>query len=117
MKRRITRRRLLEGALVLTCVGGGFVVWNRRQRVRKRIRDHFSYLRLEEGAVRRFLRDFEKANGWSSAQTAGHSQLAMQFLLSTDFFQFDAAEDRTIRYDRLADPYANPCYNPLAHYA
>ena len=117
MSRRITRRRFLEGALVLTCAGGGFVVWRRRRRLEQQIQEHLSYLRLEKGAVRRFLWDYEKANGWGSTQTARRSQLAMRFLLSTDFFHFDADQSRTIRYSRLADPYVNPCYNPLARYA
>ncbi len=121
MSLRLTRRRFLEGTLALVCVGGGFVFWHRWQRPRKRIRDHFSYLQLERGTVRRFLREFEQANGPGIAETTDHSKLAMQFLLSTDFFQFDADESdadesRTIRYAALADPYANPCYNPLVRY-
>ncbi len=116
MSMRMTRRRFLEGTLALVCVGGGYVFWNRRQRLRKQIREHFSYLQLERGAVRSFLRDYEQANGLGSAQTAGHSGLARKFLLSTDFFHFDPDESRTIRYSRLADPFVNPCYNPLASF-
>lgn len=116
-KSRLTRRRFLEGALVVTCAGAGYVMWNRRQRVHQRIHAHFSYLQLEEGAVNRFLSDYQKANGWDSLRNADHSRLARQFLLSTDFFHQDVDEGRLVRYDRLADPYVNPCYNPLARYA
>jgi hypothetical protein len=116
MSRRITRRRFLEATLAVVCAGGGIVWWRRHQRIRARIRNHFPYLRLESGAVRRFLSEYQKANGLGSLETAGHSRLAMQFLLSTDFFHHDGDESRAIRYSRLADPYANPCYNPLARY-
>ncbi len=116
MSHRVTRRRFLEGTLALVCVGGGFVFWHRRQQTRKRIREHFSYLQLERGAVRRFLHEFEQANGKGVAKTTDHSRLAMQFLLSTDFFHHDADESRMVRYSRLADPYVNPCYNPLVRF-
>ncbi len=110
----ITRRRFLLATLGVVSAAGGYVHWN-RQRLRRRLRDHFSYLRLERGAVRRFLEDYRLANGPGAAETADSSRLAMQFLLSTDFFHSDVDESRTIRYSRLADPYVNPCYNPLAN--
>ena len=112
----MTRRRFLEGTLVVVSIAGGVVFWNRSQHNRKRIRDHLSYLRLERGAVRQFLREYEEANGSGSADGKDTSQLARQFLLSSDFFHFDADESQTIQYSRLADPYVNPCYNPLARF-
>lgn len=39
--------------------------------------------------------------------------LAAQYLLSSDFFEHDADESRTIRYLGYFDPYTRPCINPF----
>ena len=75
----------------------------------RRILEHFSYLRLEGDAVRRFLRDNDHQHG----STAASDEFYHRFLLSTDFFQNGADEGRTIHYAAFFDPYATPCYNPL----
>lgn len=38
--------------------------------------------------------------------------IVSKFLLSTDFFQENMNENRTIKYVLYYDPYINPCYNP-----
>jgi hypothetical protein len=40
----------------------------------------------------------------------------LQFLLSTDFFRFDADERRRVSYVGYYDPAVTPCNNPLARF-
>ncbi len=116
MSRRISRRVFLGGGLALLGIGGGVLAWSRRGHHAARIRDYLSYLRLDEAGVRDFVRDFVRAYSRRKLERTSDSSLAMQYLLSSDFFHSEGGEERNVRYSRLADPYVNPCYNPLARY-
>lgn len=76
------------------------------------VRAHFPYLEIPDEVVDAFVRDFEAAYGaWRPR--AGSAPFT-RFLASSDFFQNGADESRPLRYVRLFDPYASPCYNPFS---
>jgi hypothetical protein len=75
------------------------------------LREHFSYLRLDEAGLARFARDYAAERGPAYAD----ENLFTIFLLSSSFFKNNADESRLITYDGLYDPYAG-CVNPFAEF-
>ncbi len=114
-----TRRHFLKGALATLALGGGlasWIWWRRRDTALGLIKQQLSYLRLDRQGVRGFLDDYRAAYGSSSVATTDVSRLALHFLMSSDFFEHDGDQTRTVRFVRLYDPYVNPCHNPLARF-
>ncbi len=103
----------------LLAVGGLAVsVWWWRRRPRdpaSHIRAYFPYLRLSDGAVDGFVRDFTTFYGWFPLGPLP-DKVSMQFLQSTDFFKHGADENRTIEYASFYDPKITACYNPFAKF-
>ena len=80
-----------------------------------RIKRHFSDLVIDEGGLRRFVRDYEKHVGrikWYSVTS--NSVLFSKFLLSSDYYRNGADPKRPVRYVMFYDPYVSPCWNPFA---
>ena len=66
--------------------------------------------------VAAFVEDYERVHGpYPTNKQPGMTEYK-RFLLSTDFFQNGADESRPLRYVRIFDAYASPCYQPLAHF-
>lgn len=93
------------------------------------IRDELVFLKLDEGGVARFVRDYGvnrdtnyklAVKGYSllkiSANKSGKiHQLVSSYLLSTDFFQHNMDESRILRYVGLYNPYKRACAHPFSH--
>jgi len=93
------------------------------------IRNELDFLKLDEGGVAQFVRDFavnRNANyklavkGYSllhiSANRSGKvHQLVSSYLLSTDFFKNGMDESGTLKYVGLYDPYKRACAHPFSH--
>jgi hypothetical protein len=74
---------------------------------------HFPYLKIGPEVADAWLRDLERRGRGLPDPAALPSDLALRFLLSTDFFQGGADPARPLRYAAFYDPWATPCYNPL----
>jgi hypothetical protein len=102
---------------LLALLAFGVVRWMRdiaaRTRVpgtlEDRLRAHLPYLDVDDAVLAAFARDQRAGTGAREEIDA----IAARFLLSTDFFQNGADEDRPLRYVAYYDPYRSPCYNPL----
>jgi hypothetical protein len=84
-----------------------------RAELRALLLAHFPYLRIDAEVADAWLRDLERRGGGLPDPAALPSDLALRFLLSTDFFQGGADPARPLRYAAFYDPWATPCYNPL----
>lgn len=107
------------------------------------LRDRLSYLQLDEEGLDAFAKDFQaripddarhtlswmgilkpvpfawnvaRSSRWSYMIRKLETGLELRYLISTDFFQHDAREDRIIKYMGFYDPYERPCSNPFARY-
>jgi hypothetical protein len=76
----------------------------------------FPYLTLGSGVVAAFEADYRRHVGALRARDRWSDRIKAQFLLSTDFFRFDADETRVISYVGFYDPAVTPCNNPLARF-
>jgi hypothetical protein len=122
----MTRRHFLviSSSFVGTLAGCAGKQWRRaaatgpfRSAMAQHLAEHFSYLTLDEGTAETFVRAYESNGGSPEFQDPRvRSDLHMQFLMSTDFFQNGADETRALRFVALYDPYITPCYNPLASF-
>jgi hypothetical protein len=129
----ITRRAFLRAAgLGAFPVGAGLLVWRdslawlvSRGSARvlamvstpeDRLRAHFHYLTLDPDGVQQYFADLRRYNAAFSARRPLGPDIHTQFLLSTDFFEHDADEKRTIRYVGYYDASVTPCNNPLARF-
>jgi hypothetical protein len=77
-----------------------------------RIRREFHYLRFEDDAPERYVREYERHRGPISSFQHPADDFFDRFLLSTDFFLNDADESRPVRFVLFFDPYISPCWNP-----
>ncbi len=104
------------------------------------LKSRLDFLNLDEAGVKQFAIDYQNAMDQSfrdNASWAGMLGFAYQyvnvfkitplserirvieediellFLMSSDFFIFDADESRTVHYLGLYGPYLRPCSNPL----
>jgi len=77
------------------------------------LENNFDYLRFEDGTLAAFARAYEKQYGPYRDSTPAEAVYG-KFLLSTDFAQNGFDESRPLRFLALYDPYASPCFNPLA---
>jgi hypothetical protein len=130
------RKFLLIGATALAAVGVERVavwrrsrgLWSPRARAQQQVgpvvavlRQKLDYLRLSDGALDTFARDFQ-ARGDAQLKrlstenpTEFADELTVQFLLSTDFFLNGADESRPVSYRSYYDPY-DGCSNPFAEF-
>jgi hypothetical protein len=93
------------------------------------IKSELDYLKLDEEGLDKFVSDYTKLKdrnykltmkgyslfGINSAKSGKVHQLVSAYLLSSDFFQNNMDEKRTIRYVGLYDPYSRPCSHPFSH--
>lgn len=104
------------------------------------LKSRLDFLNLDEAGVKQFAIDYQDAKDetWrDTASWAGMTGFAYQyvniykitplygriqameediellFLMSSDFFIFDADESRTVNYLGIYSPYLRPCSNPL----
>jgi hypothetical protein len=78
------------------------------------IREHFAYLTIDPGGLRRFLVEYRRALGPPRLEGKREVRRFLDtFVMSTDFFLQGADESRTVRYTALYDVFTNPCYHPL----
>ncbi len=79
------------------------------------LREHFSYLILEDELLEAYLVDLERRfDGRDPRRILGAHKVHTLLLMSTDFFLTGADETRPLRYVALYGPYISPCFNPLA---
>jgi hypothetical protein len=76
----------------------------------------FAYLNVDPAALQAFQDDYRRHTGRHLDSGRWPDQVQAQFLLSTDFFRFDADETRLISYVGYYDPAVTPCNNPLARF-
>jgi len=76
----------------------------------------FPYLKLRVGTVKAFEADYQRNVGRALPRDRWPDQVQAQFLLSTDFFRFDADETRVIAYVGFYEPTITPSNNPLARF-
>jgi len=76
----------------------------------------FPYLRFRPGAVEKFEADYQRYVGLPPGRRFWAESLQAQFLLSTDFFRFNADEARVVSYVGFYDPTVTPSNNPLARF-
>jgi hypothetical protein len=76
----------------------------------------FPYLDIDPAALEAFEADYRRRTGRALTRGAWSERVKLQFLLSTDFFRFDADERRRISYVGYYDPAVTPCNNPLARF-
>ena len=104
--------RLISGIVALALAPGCDSTESSDSPLAAALREHFEYLRIDDDVIAAFVSDFEAAYGpWQPQPEGGPFT---RFLASTDFFQHGADEGRPLRYVRLFDPYASPCYNPFS---
>jgi hypothetical protein len=129
----ISRRAFLRtAALAALPLGAGVVAWRdslawfvSRASARvvamarspeDRLRAHFHYLTFDPAAAAQYVADLRYHNPAFSARQPLGPDIHTQFLLSTDFFQHGADEQRTIHYVGYYDPASTPCHNPLVRF-
>lgn len=79
--------------------------------LQRAIRQHFNYLTIDDAVIEAFAQDLAKHQGpW---QPKASPRPFTRFLASTDFFQNDGDETRSLQYVSYYDPYVSPCYNPF----
>lgn len=85
------------------------------QQIASALREEFAYLEIDPELFERFAADYlrDRRRTWRPGRPLSQRD-RMRFLLSTDFFQHGADERRPLRYVAYYQPYATPCYNPLA---
>jgi hypothetical protein len=76
----------------------------------------FPYLNVDPAAFDAFESDHRRHAGRRLERNQWSDEVQTQFLLSTDFFRFDADETRLISYVGYYDPSVTPCNNPLARF-
>jgi hypothetical protein len=76
----------------------------------------FPYLKMRAGSVEAFEADYQRYRGQTPARDRWSDRVQAQFLLSTDFFRFDADESRVVAYVGFYDPILTPSNNPLARF-
>jgi hypothetical protein len=76
----------------------------------------FPYLTLGPGVLEAFEADYERYVGPLPPRDRWPDAMQAQFLLSTDFFRFDADESRLVSYAGFYDATVTPCNNPLARF-
>ena len=81
---------------------------------------HFPYLKLDSSGILQFAQDFLEDN--PSFEPRQHSnsseisQMAMTYLISTDFFPNGAQESQPVHYKGYNMPYYELCGNPFAQF-
>jgi hypothetical protein len=73
-------------------------------------------LDFDPAAVDAFEADYERHFGPLPDRELWSADVQTRFLLSTDFFRFDADASRRISYVGLYEPSVTPCNNPLARF-
>ena len=76
----------------------------------------FPYLKLRAGTVKAFETDYQRYMDRTLPRDRWSDRVQAQFLLSTDFFRFDADESRVVNYVGFYDPIFTPSNNPLARF-
>jgi hypothetical protein len=76
----------------------------------------FPYLKVRAGTVEAFEADYQQFVGRGLPRDQWPDPVQAQFLLSTDFFRFDADEARVVSYVGFYDPTITPSNNPLARF-
>jgi hypothetical protein len=123
----LSRRRLLRLLGTLAAIVGAPIValryWRRPEtptaparpaRNRGPQPEFFPYLKFAAGVVEAFEADYRRYVGQLPERARWPNQVRGQFLLSTDFFRFNADESRVIEYVGFYEPSVTPCNNPLA---
>ncbi len=104
-----------EAAGVESAEGGWADGLSRAQRLTiEGLQEELYMLDIEDEAFIRFVDDYDEHKPFPLK--ARHRVLhkdVQDFLLSTDFFQNGAKENRKIKYVKLYDAVRHPCYNPL----
>ncbi len=77
------------------------------------VTENFDYLTIEDGSALAFARAFEKQYGPYRDDLPADAVYG-KFLLSTNFPQNGFDQAKPVRFLALYDPYASPCWNPLA---
>ena len=117
----MTRRAFVLAFVALLFVG--IVRWLREMLARgapdetlaTRLRRHLDYLSFDDDVIDAFVRDY-RADSSRVAKGERTEAIASRFLLSTDFFQNGANQERSLDYVSYYDPYRSPCYNPLVEW-
>lgn len=121
----ITRRRLLQGLAALGVAVGGPLLTRQFWKGRatpgpepnpQAFPGPFPYLEFDTGVVDRFETDYRRHVGRRLEPGRWPDHVRAQFLLSTDFFRFDADESRVIAYVGFYDASVTACGNPFARF-
>ncbi len=126
------RRKFLAvagiGGIIGAIVSGRFLLTTFEDAVVQTIKNELSFLDIEEEHLYAFAKDYGSGKsrpykliikGYSvlgvSANRSGkiHHKVS-SFLLSSDFFQNNMDEKRSLRYMALYDPYRRPCAHPFS---
>jgi hypothetical protein len=124
----LTRRRVLElfgVAVGVPLLGVSLWTLGRRGELRRWLRfirqepplPPLSYLDLDPDGVDAFEADYERHRGPLPDRESWSEDVQIRFLLSTDFFRFDADMSRRISYVGFYEPSITPCNNPLARFS
>lgn len=120
--------KIAAGGIGILFASGGLVWLDRKKflkvhssSVESYLRQNFDYLLLDvsKQEFKKFYQSFTEHYGQIPALRwylrVGHrNKVATTFLLSTDFFLNGADESKKVRYVRLYNQYASPCWNPIS---
>ncbi|NJN63704.1 MAG: hypothetical protein HC882_01700 [Acidobacteria bacterium] len=82
-------------------------------RIAARVRELLPQATIDESELRAFAEVYVAREADTTKPPIGHD-LVTTFLMSTDYFTEPGGDRRSLRFLVLFDPYASPCYNPLA---
>lgn len=79
------------------------------------------FLKLDGKGINAFAGDLQARNPAvlrqaGQGRTEAQDWLTERYLLSSDFFHYEADESRSVNYMAYYDPYARPCGNPFAQF-
>lgn len=130
MQQQVSRRTFLRGIIaVLAVVAAGIPTYGYVSRryhhslIVTALREKLDYVQLDEAGLANFANDYLERYG--TARMAGLARrdeidvhyVATLFLMSSDFFWFDADMSRTVNYLTLHNPYRGCGTNPFARLA
>lgn len=126
-----SRRRFLIWSAALTTAVAAGVLWKwpraresassfaqrllrARQTPEKKLLAHFDYLKIPDEVAQHYVTDYCARVRDVGRLSDLDDDFYTRFLLSTDFFQHDGDESRTLAYIAIYGPTITLCYNPLA---
>ena len=79
------------------------------------------FLKLDGKGINAFAGDLQARNPAvlrqaGQGRTEAQDWLTERYLLSSDFFHYEADESRSVNYMAYYDPYVRPCGNPFAQF-